>query len=273
MQERERLFAYPVERLETLIRATGFRCNGCGACCTRAVNRHVFLLDHDVSELRKVDPIACEPAPDPEFCDQHGVLYVSGYALRTKDDEAGFCWFLENSRCRIYDNRFSVCRIYPYMLRRIRDTAGTVRWHLFARKNEHGRYDTTHSPEECRALAREIKEYENAFLTQQISFLETVHEYFSMHDLRHDPRLYTRTVERTGQGRAVMMKVFHAGELEDYRKPGRDKNTNPGTPPARNERCPNRCAPVADQKCKKENRNLPAVVRISPDEGDALLFL
>ena len=35
--------------------------------------------------------------------------------------------------------------------------------------------------------AREIKEYENAFLTQQISFLETIHEYFTVNGLRHDP--------------------------------------------------------------------------------------
>jgi len=47
----------------------------------------------------------------------------------------------------------------------------------------HGRYDTDISDEECLALAREIKEYENAFLTHQISFLETIQEYFTLHQL------------------------------------------------------------------------------------------
>ena len=34
-------------------------------------------------------------------------------------------------------------------------------------------------------FARETKEYENAFLTQEIQFLEFMQEYFNRHRLRH----------------------------------------------------------------------------------------
>jgi Fe-S-cluster containining protein len=217
MQEQNRLFAYSLERLAIEIQATGFRCNSCGACCTRVVNGHIFLLDHDVAKAQKIDPAVLEPAPDPEFCDQNGTLYVSGYALRMRDDPQGSCWFLENGRCRIYDSRFSGCRIYPYMLRRGVSRTGEVTWQRFARMNEHGQYNQAQTFQECIALAREIKEYENAFLSQQISFLETIHEYFTVHDLRHDPRVYKDRMQRFRQGGPIDIKVFAAGDLAEYR--------------------------------------------------------
>ncbi|MDO9034753.1 MAG: YkgJ family cysteine cluster protein [Methanoregula sp.] len=214
MQERNRLLAYPLEQMASDIWSTRFRCTACGACCTREVNSHIFLLDHDVSVVRTLDPHAYEPAPDPEFCDQNGMLYVSGYALRMKNDTHGSCWFLENGKCRIYDQRFSVCHIYPHMLRRSAGTPGHVTWRQFARKNEHGRCDPALPFEECLVLAREVKEYENAFLTQQISFLETIYEYFTLNNLRHDPEVYKQTAQRYLYGEPVDISVFHAGELE-----------------------------------------------------------
>jgi uncharacterized protein len=217
MQERNRLFAYPLEQLAMEIRSTRFRCNGCGACCTRAVNSHIFLLDHDIAEVRTIDPAAYEPAPDPEFCDQNGTLYVSGYALRMKNDAPRACWFLEESRCRIYDRRFSGCRIYPHMLRRSINLAGEVTWQQFARKNRHGCDDPALSPDECLALARQIKEYENAYLTQQISFLETIQEFFSVFNLFHDPALRTRQLMNSTHGEEVPVMVYHAGELHEHR--------------------------------------------------------
>jgi uncharacterized protein len=217
IQERNRLFAYPPDRVATDIWSTKFRCNCCGACCTRVINGHIFLLEHDVARAEKIDPAAIEPAPDPEFCDQHGTLYVSGYALRTKDDAPGSCWFLKNGKCQIYDRRFSACRIYPHMLRRSTDMRGNVSWLKFAKKNEHGISDSALSLEECVGVAREVKEYENAFLTQQIVFLETIHEYFSIRNLQHDPVIFKDCIQQYRQGRPVDIKVFHAGELEEYR--------------------------------------------------------
>ena len=213
MQERNRLFAFPLEKMAAEIRSTGFRCDCCGNCCTRAVNGHIFLLDHDVTELEKIDPAAYEPAPDPEFCDQNGRFYVSGYALRMKNDKHGSCWFLKNGKCRIYDQRFSVCHIYPHMLRRDADASGLVAWRQFAHPNEHGQYDPALTEEECLETARKIKEYENAFLTQQISFLETIHEYFTVHNLRHDQGQYQHKMQQYQQGMPVDIYVFCAGEL------------------------------------------------------------
>lgn len=216
MQERNRLFAYPIERLAIEIWSTRFRCESCGACCTRAVNPHIFLLDQDVEQVRAIDPAAYVPAPDPEFCDQYGTLYVSGYAIRMRDDPAGSCWFLENNRCRIYDSRFAGCRIYPHMLRRNITQSGTVSWNHFSHKGEQGQMDPTLSLEECLTRAREILEYENAYLGQQIAFLEAVHEYFTVHALRHDPVLLQPETERFRSGKPVTIRVFHAGELERY---------------------------------------------------------
>jgi Fe-S-cluster containining protein len=214
MQERNRLFAYSLEQMASDIWSARFRCTCCGACCTRAVNNHIFLLDHDVDVVKAIDPIAYVPAPDPEFCDQNGMLYVSGYALRMKDDASGSCWFLEEGKCRIYDQRFSGCRIYPHMLRRSAGVPGNITWRQFARKGNHGQYDPAISSEDCFALAREVKEYENAYLTQQISFLEIIHEYFTVHNLRHDPEMIRERMRRYWQGVPVDIKVFHAGELE-----------------------------------------------------------
>jgi hypothetical protein len=85
MQKCNSLFAYPLERLAGEIRATGFQCSCCGTCCSRSVNGHIFLLDRELADVKKIDSDAFEPAPDPKFCDQNGMLYVSGYAIRMKN--------------------------------------------------------------------------------------------------------------------------------------------------------------------------------------------
>jgi len=216
MQERNRLFAYPLEVLAGKIKATGFRCTRCGTCCTRAMNGHIFLLDHDVAEVKKIDPGAFEPAPAPEFCDQTGIFYVSGYALRMKNDPPGSCWFFENEKCRIYQQRFSGCRIYPHMLRRNADEKGIVTWRQFAKINKHGQYDQDLPEEECLVLAREVKEYENAFLTHQISFNETVHEYFAINNLGHDQKMYDLQMRNLSRGEPVRIMVYHDGELQEH---------------------------------------------------------
>jgi len=222
IQERNRLFTYPLEQMAGDIWSTRFRCTCCGACCTQEVNNHIFLLDRDVETVKTIDHDAYVPAPDPEFCDQNGMLYVSGYAVRMKTDPVRCCWFLENGKCRIYEHRFSGCRIYPHMLRRSAGVPGNITWRQFARKGSHGEYDPTLPFEECLAIAREVKEYENAYLTQQIAFLETIHEYFTVNGLRHDPKVHKQCLQQIRKGIPRTTKVFHSGELEEYRipKPG-----------------------------------------------------
>jgi Fe-S-cluster containining protein len=217
MQERNRLFAYPLDQVAGDIWSARFRCSCCGKCCTQEINNHIFLLDHDVRRLKKIDEDAYVPAPDPEFCDQNGMLYVSGYALRMRNDPIRSCWFLENGKCRIYEQRFSGCRIYPHMLRRSAGVPGNISWRQFARKGSHGQYDPVLTFEECSVLAREVKEYENAYLSQQIAFLEAIHEYFTVNGLRHDPKVHNQRLRQIRNGVPGTITVFHAGELEEHR--------------------------------------------------------
>ncbi len=213
-QEQNRLFACPIEDLAAAIRDTGFRCTCCGACCTQAVGSSIFLLDRDVEALHSIDPCACEPAPGPEFCDQNGVLYYSGYALRMRD---GRCPFLAGTRCSIYEQRFSTCRVYPFTLRRTRTPDGSMAWQLFSRKGLHGTYGAFISMEESHETAERVREYENALLIRQISFLETVQHHFSLHRLWHDPAAYRKFLRQTRpQGRASA-RVFRNGDLEECR--------------------------------------------------------
>jgi len=213
-QERNSLFEYPVERLAGIIKDVGFRCISCAKCCTRAFNGHVFLLDCDVTAVQALDPAALEPAPAPEFCDQNGIFYVSGYALRTQDDDAGSCWFLKNGRCRIYDRRFTICRIYPYMLHREPDEYGKIDWRQFSGLDRHGEYDAVISDDESLDLARETKEYENAFLTQEIQFLEFMQEYFRRHRLRHVQKVYDDRLRRFNRGDEISVMVYYEGLLK-----------------------------------------------------------
>ncbi len=215
-RERNSLFDYQLDRLAGIIRELGFRCTSCARCCTHEFNGHVFLLDHDVAMVKTIDSDALEPAPYPEFCDQNGVFYVSGYALRTKGDAPGSCWFLENGRCRIYDLRFSICRIYPYMLHREPDDKGNVDWRQLSGLNEHGDYHHDIPIGECLTLARQVKEYENAILTQEISFLEFIQDYFAKRNIRHVQKVYDDRLRRYSKGEPVTVMVYYAGELEQY---------------------------------------------------------
>jgi Fe-S-cluster containining protein len=216
-QERNSLFEYPVDSLAKIIGEIGFSCTGCAKCCTRAFNGHVFLLDRDVAAVKIIDPGALQPAPAPEFCDQNGIFYVSGYALRIKDDEEGSCWFLENGRCRIYDKRFAICRVYPYMLHREPDERGKVDWRQFSGLDNHGDYHAAIPEDTCAVLARETKEYENAFLTQEIHFLEFIRDYFAKRGLRHVQKVYDDRMRGFIRGDEITVMVYYDGRLEEHR--------------------------------------------------------
>ena len=217
IQERNSLLEYPVEKLAGVIRKIGFRCVSCSKCCTRAFNGHVFLLDRDVSSVRSLDPDALEPAPSPEFCDQNGIFYVSGYALRTQDDTTGSCLFLDNGRCRIYEHRLTICRIYPYMLHREPDEHGDIDWRQFSGLDQHGEYDAVIPDDMSLDLARETKEYENAFLTHEIRFLEFMQDYFNRHRLRHVQKVYDDRIRQFNRGDEITVMVYYDGSLEEHK--------------------------------------------------------
>jgi uncharacterized protein len=211
------LLAYPPQQLAEIIGEIGFRCDLCGRCCTRAFNGHVFLLDRDVTAARDIDPESIEPAPYPEFCDQNGTFYVSGYALRAKDDDCGSCYFLNKNRCRIYDDRFSICRIYPYMLHREADERGMVDWRQIAGIDEHGGYHTHIPGNLCRESAEKIIDYESACIRQDIAFLEYIRDHFDRNELRHVQKVYDDRMRAWARGGEIRIMVFCSGRLEEHR--------------------------------------------------------
>ena len=195
------LTKYPREDLEKIIKEIGFSCTCCGKCCTKAFNGHVFLLSEDANRLKMFSPESMIPAPDFPYSDPSGNFYVSGYALKTQEN--GDCVFLdENRRCKIYDQRFAICRVYPYMLHREPDARGKIDWRQISGLDEHGEYGHLISDQECEEIAEETIGYETAFLEQEIAFHKAVLQKFSDEGIRfvrkdHDARV--RAFLKTGK--------------------------------------------------------------------------
>jgi len=212
--EIDALLGYPDDELVRVIREVGFSCTCCGRCCTREFNDHVFLLDGDTGRVRTIDPSALMPAPYFEFCDQGGTFYVSGYALRTRED--GACVFLSpERRCTIYDRRMAICRVYPYMLHREEGEDGTVDWRQISGLNQHGEYYAPIGEEEAREIAREVRAYEEAYLRQEEAFLRCLRGYFAAHGLRHIQKVYDRQMAAFRKGAPVPVRVYCGGTFEE----------------------------------------------------------
>ena len=209
--ELQGLAGYPDEQFRQIIREVGFECNLCGKCCTRDFNDHAFLLDADAALIRDLDEAALVPAPYYELCDQEGTFYVSGYAIRSRRD--GTCHFLEKGRCRIYAQRPQICRIYPYSLHREEDDQGVLDWRQISGLNRHGTYYSEIGDEESLRIAREVKAYEEAFLRQEIAFLEAIKEQIQNSGLKLSHLAYQRQMRLFERGGKVRVKVFHAGRL------------------------------------------------------------
>ncbi|MDG6257152.1 MAG: YkgJ family cysteine cluster protein [Methanomicrobiaceae archaeon] len=214
-RQRDDLVRFPDEELAGIIRDVGFSCTGCARCCTREFNGHVFLLDDDVEQCMRIDAGALIPAPGFELCDQHGNFYVSGYVLRCRED--GDCIFLEGTRCRIYAQRFRICRIYPYMLHREWGDDGRYEWRQIAGLNEHGEYHAHLSAGECRRIAAETISYEKDFLEKEIAFYTFCTAFFKEHNLRPVRKVYDQQMRRFQHGEAVTVYVFDRGALKRHR--------------------------------------------------------
>lgn len=108
------------------------------------------------------------------------------------------------------------------MLHREPDENGNIDWRQLSGLNEHGEYHHEITIEECGNIARQIKEFENAILTQEISFLEFIEDYFTRHNLRHVQKVYDNQMRRFSKGEPVKIMVYCAGELEGHQliKPG-----------------------------------------------------
>lgn len=212
-EELQYLIDYPDEKFIDTIKELGFECNLCSKCCTIEFNDHVFLLDKDTAAIKQIDSSALIPAPYYEFCDQNGSFYVSGYALRTKPD--GSCFFLDNNkRCQIYDQRLTICRIYPYMLHQEADEEGNIDWRQISGLNEHGFYHTEINDQECQQIARETKDYEIAFLKHEIEFLRAIQAYFMKNKLKHVQRTYDARLREFNKGKEIEVFVYYNGRFE-----------------------------------------------------------
>jgi len=102
------------------------------------------------------------------------------------------------------------------MLHREPDESGKIDWRQFSGLDQHGEYDMIISDDESLDIARETKEYENAFLTQEISFLEFMQEYFNSHRLRHVQKVYDDQLRRFNRGEEIIVMVYYDGVLEQY---------------------------------------------------------
>ncbi len=213
-EELSGLAAYPRERFLEIVKDVGFKCNLCGKCCTREFNDHAFLLDDDAERISRLDEAALMPAPYYEFCDQAGTFYVSGYAIRANHN--GTCHFLEKGRCRIYEQRPRICRIYPYMLHREEDDGGEVDWRQISGLNRHGYYHSEIDDAECSRIWEEVKDYEAGFLKQEIAFLEAVKAHFEAKSLKHSPMAYDRQMRIFERGGKAHVNVFYKGVFMPY---------------------------------------------------------
>ncbi|MCU0633153.1 MAG: YkgJ family cysteine cluster protein, partial [Methanolinea sp.] len=187
-----------------------------GKCCTRAFNGHVLLLEEDAERVRSIDPESLEPPPLYDFCDQHGVFYVSGYTLRAQPGSRGVCHFLENGRCRIYQARPWVCRLYPYMLHREPDEHGVVDWRQISGLDQHGTYHSPLPDGMAEETARDVKAFECVVLDHEIAFLAYTGGYFREHGLRHVRKRFDDGMRAIRRGATATVRVYHHGCFESW---------------------------------------------------------
>ena len=62
--------------------------------------------------------------------------------------------------------------------------------------------------------ARLTKEYEDAFLSQEIHFLEFIGDYFAKNRLRHVQKVYDDRMRRHLKGEPLTVMVYYDGRLE-----------------------------------------------------------
>ena len=86
-----------------------FKCTGCGRCCTGGPG-YVWLEDEDIVRLSK----ALRLSPE-DFVRQYVRRIGERLSLKeVKRGEAFDCIFLEGKQCRVYQDRPTQCRKYPW---------------------------------------------------------------------------------------------------------------------------------------------------------------
>lgn len=210
------LETYPPGDLAAIISAVGFRCDCCGRCCTREFNGYVLLLDEDALRIRACEQEALEPVPVFDFCDQQGTYYTSGYTIRSRGYPEGSCHFLKDRRCRIYEQRPAVCRVYPYMLRQEPDEEGNVDWRQISGLDQHGEYHTAISPEDALRIANQTRLFEEAAIAHEIAYLEFTGRYFLEHGLRNVRKKFDDGLRSAERGEEIEVMVFFQDTFEPW---------------------------------------------------------
>jgi hypothetical protein len=210
-KEKDLLLQYNPADMAEIIRDVGFSCNLCGRCCTASFNGHVFLLDADATRAKIICHDAMIPAPEFELCDETGSFYVSGYSLRVNPD--GTCIHLKEGRCQIYSERFTICRIYPYMLHREYDSEGKYNFRQIGGLNEHGEYYHDISGQEALKIAHDTISYELCWLNQMISFYTRVMQIFRKNEIRYIRRVYDTSLRAFKKGETARVFVWYQGDF------------------------------------------------------------
>ena len=78
-----------------------FKCETCGECCIKYI---VKLNDNDIEKIKKLG------FNEKEFVERDE--HICEFVLK-KNDKG--CVFLDNNSCKIYNDRPSVCKMYPFM--------------------------------------------------------------------------------------------------------------------------------------------------------------
>ena len=215
--EEKALTTYSKEHFLDVVSDVGFECDFCGKCCTHSFNDHVYLLADDASRILSIDADAVKPSPYFDFCDQHGRFYVSGYSLKTQNDEVGSCFFLDNNRCRIYDRRPLICRVYPYMIHRESDDSGVFDWREVSGLNEHGLYGAEISKNEAEEIFKITKKYEAGYISQEKEFLSAVSKHFDTNQFKHVPKIYDKQLRAFEKGDEVTVFVYFNGAFHEHK--------------------------------------------------------
>ena len=202
---------YLYQELVDVIQDVGFSCTCCGKCCTSAFNGHIYLLPNDVKNERSLNSDLLVPAPGFELADREGRMYVSSYAIKMNFD--GTCPYLLHGRCSDYQNRFFICKIYPYMLHREPDEEGNHRYRQISGLNQHGEYHAEISRKEACEIADMIYSYEQAYLEHMIQFYQFMLTHFTMHNLRYSRQAHDKTMRAFNLGSEIDVCVYDVASL------------------------------------------------------------
>ena len=163
-----------------------------------------------------IEQEALEPVPVFDFCDQHGRYYTSGYTIRSRGYPEGSCHFLKDRRCRIYEQRPAVCRVYPYMLRQEPDEEGNVDWRQISGLDQHGEYHTAISGEDALRIANQTRLFEEAAIAHEIAYLDFTGRYFLDHGLRNVRKKFDDGLRSAERGEEIEVMVFFQGAFEPW---------------------------------------------------------